>query len=194
MSFFRIRKELQLRVCNHEKPHANPCTSRKAEPFYRRGRKLGGLYYTKSPRLFIGRVFAKKGVFLLPVGLCYGSLRAPPSGLLTLFNWNICLLFFNSRYNSVSTHSEFSKSEFLKIDSETVLKSSACNSDVHLASVKRGCMYWCMDWITHRKLSTNTYIPDSSSIFWAHTSALSPCSGTESLPGGNESSLPLCTN
>ena len=33
MSFFRIRKELQLRVCNHEKLHANPCTSRKAEPF-----------------------------------------------------------------------------------------------------------------------------------------------------------------
>ena len=29
---------------------------------------------------------AKKGVFLLPVGPCYGNLRAPPSGLLTLFN------------------------------------------------------------------------------------------------------------
>ena len=41
---------------------------------------------------------------------------------------------------------------------------------------------------------TNTWIPDSSSLSWAYMLALPPCSGTESLPRGNESSLPLCTN
>lgn len=62
-----------------------PAHQGKVNSFYRRGRELGGLYYTKSPRLFIGSVFAKKEAFLLPVGLCYGSLRAP-LGLLTLFS------------------------------------------------------------------------------------------------------------
>ena len=39
----------------------------------------------------------RRGVFLLPVGLCYcyRVLGAPLSGLPTLFNWGFCLLIFN---------------------------------------------------------------------------------------------------
>ena len=193
MSFFRIRKVLQLRVCNHEKPLANPCTARKGEPFYRRGRKLGGLYYTKSPRLFIGRLFAKKGVFLLSVGLCYGSLRAPPSGLLTLFNWNFCLLFF-----IVDT---------IVFQPLLVLKIRVPEDRLRNCFKKVCVWFWCTLGICKTRMRvltyglghsqetvTNTWIPDSSSLSWAYMLALPPCSGTESLPRGNESSLPLCTN
>lgn len=38
-----------FRVCNHDRPHANPCTAKEGEQIFLQRKKLGGLQQTQSP-------------------------------------------------------------------------------------------------------------------------------------------------
>ena len=100
-SLFRIRKELQFWVYNHGKSCASPSTAREGQLFYRREKEVWRAIVNKESRKTKSFSLAE----LLPErrgGLSSSSwallssqgTRAPPSGLLTLFNWGFCLLIF----------------------------------------------------------------------------------------------------
>ena len=95
IGLFGISRELQLRVCSHGEPRESPRKARE-EHFYREEKEVGRAIVNKESMTFhwLRACQERRGIFLLPVGLCYGHMRAPSSGLLTLFNWGFCLLIF----------------------------------------------------------------------------------------------------
>ena len=80
LSLFKISRELQFGVCNHGEPHSRSLRAREGG-FYREEKEIQRAIVNRSSRLFMGSVFARKGVFLLPMmaGLKSSSFRSPKS-------------------------------------------------------------------------------------------------------------------
>ena len=88
-----ISRELQFWVHDHGESRTSPYMAREEELFYRGEKEVGRAVVT-------GWVLTKKEVCLLPMGcanISWQGVRAPPSGLLTLFNWDLFINFCISK-------------------------------------------------------------------------------------------------
>ena len=75
MGLHEISRELQLRVCNNGPPYPSSLRAREAELFYRGGKEVGKKKDTVNKEFmafhWLNSCQERRGVFLLPVGLCY---------------------------------------------------------------------------------------------------------------------------
>ena len=60
MGLFRISREFQFMVCNHDEPCASSHRPRRGEGIYKEQNEVGRAVANKSPWLFIGSVFAQR--------------------------------------------------------------------------------------------------------------------------------------
>ena len=96
MGLFKINTELQFEVCNHGKPHASPRTARE-ECFHGEKKEFGEGYRKRTVHGFsLAESWPGKKRLLSSscrAPLSPKGMRAPPSGLLTLFNWDFAVSF-----------------------------------------------------------------------------------------------------
>lgn len=83
IGLFKISRELQFGVCNHSEARASPKGQGKESTFIQGEKAMGRAIVNTKSKASLGSVLARKGI--LPV-LSSQDMRAPPSGLLTLFN------------------------------------------------------------------------------------------------------------
>ena len=94
MGLFGICKELQFKVCKHGEPLTSPCTAWEGECFLKREEEVGRTIVNQESLAFhrLSPCQERRGVFLLPIGLCYSGHESSSS--ISQLNWDYRVFFF----------------------------------------------------------------------------------------------------
>lgn len=95
------RRELQFRVCNHGEPSPSLCTEREREGFCTGKKEVGKAVVNKVHGFSLDETLPgiKRSLSSHWTLLLLQSVRAPPSGRSTLFNWGFCLIYIYIFYH-----------------------------------------------------------------------------------------------
>ena len=85
IGLFWISRQLQFRVCDHNKPRGSPHMAREGDPLYRGGKEVGSAI-VDTPRLSLARKEEESFFFLWVSAIITGH-ESTPSGLLALTVW-----------------------------------------------------------------------------------------------------------
>ena len=92
---YSYNRQLQFQVCSHGEPHESLAWQGKDNSFIEGKKKVERAMVNKNFVAFhwLSSCQEKRGVFLLPSGLCYFLMGAPLSGLLTLLKRFLSIIF-----------------------------------------------------------------------------------------------------
>ena len=139
--------------------HVQMPTQQGKENAYKEGKGVCRGYSKQSAWLVIGWVLARKeeqSLFFLLVLLLSKGMRAPPSGLLTLFNWGFCLSHFYKAniflpflmYAFLTSLSKFDLGRVLSMNSTSftwLLKQcKTFKSFRYIDTVTKTALYWSL--------------------------------------------------